>query len=359
MKRKHLPEFDFIRAIVAMAVIAIHVTADSASKNNVVLVCNQLVRFAVPMFILVSGFLLYFADQNKKALPVRVFLKKRFSKIVIPYALWHTIYSLYVVYKTGQPAAAILGRPFIHSFITGFFFGRGYSHLYFLPLILQLYLLYPLLWRWMQRRPGTVVAASALLTLASQTKIYLHQLGIITLPPIGVPYVILFPLWLFFFVLGMYMAANHEKLASLYKNHGLLIAVLWLGSLVLLVLDSKWTQTFSLSSKPTVLLYTCTSFAFLQTMYNCLHKRIKPLDMVSQWLSRHSFFIFFSHFLIIDRLYRVLIYFDRVALMNHIEGVALFYTATVLLTVVLAWLCSHMPGIAFLGGYPGHPRKTT
>lgn len=52
-------------------------------------------RYAVPLFKIISGFLLYYSDLYKDRLNYMPFLKKRLNKVLIPYILWTIIYNLY------------------------------------------------------------------------------------------------------------------------------------------------------------------------------------------------------------------------------------------------------------------------
>ena len=51
---KRYEQMDGLRALAAMAVVMIHVTAGAAGMIPVA--CNQLARFAVPLFLMLSGF---------------------------------------------------------------------------------------------------------------------------------------------------------------------------------------------------------------------------------------------------------------------------------------------------------------
>jgi peptidoglycan/LPS O-acetylase OafA/YrhL len=93
MRNNKIPEIDFLRAISALAVITIHVTAkftEIPTFNNLQLsiaFIDNFVGFAVPSFIFISGMVLF---QNYSTLQTNIltFYKKRFAKIIPIYLLF-------------------------------------------------------------------------------------------------------------------------------------------------------------------------------------------------------------------------------------------------------------------------------
>ena len=87
---KRIEELDFTRIIAMIAVITIHVTSAYIGYQsnilvmgmNVAFILNQLTRFAVPLFSLLSGTSLGLSANDDS---YREFLHKRLTKIGIPY----------------------------------------------------------------------------------------------------------------------------------------------------------------------------------------------------------------------------------------------------------------------------------
>jgi surface polysaccharide O-acyltransferase-like enzyme len=92
---------------------------------------NQIARFAVPLFILISGFVL--ETSFNPNLGYISFLKKRFSKIFIPYVFWSVIY-YFLVYNQNHD-------NFLRVILTG---DASYQ-LYFIPTLCIFYLIFPFL----------------------------------------------------------------------------------------------------------------------------------------------------------------------------------------------------------------------
>lgn len=141
---KKVEELDAARVVSMLAVIAIHVTAPYIGAvsdfllggMNLAYIINQAARFAVPLFVLPSGASLGLG----KALPAGQFYRRRAVKLGIPYVCWMMVYTLWE-HQSLVPGALV--RRFL--------LGQAAPRLYFVIIIFQLYLLYPLLRRWMER----------------------------------------------------------------------------------------------------------------------------------------------------------------------------------------------------------------
>lgn len=93
---------------------------------------NQLAIFAVPLFFLISGFVL---ELNYQKLDYGTYFRKRASRIVIPYIFWSLLY--YLAY----PETISKNTSFFSLLLSG----KAAYQFYFIPSIILLYLLFPLL----------------------------------------------------------------------------------------------------------------------------------------------------------------------------------------------------------------------
>ncbi|MFY0543424.1 acyltransferase [Brevibacillus sp. H7] len=358
---QRLREFDIMRAFAALSVIAIHVTAGFAQSNLLAYLWNQGMRYAVPLFVILSGFLLYFVDLGRPRMSYTGFLQKRCKKILLPYVLWTILYTLYSSRK--EWSAWLAGdwvSPLSHA-VKHLLKGTGYVHLYFLLIILQLYFLYPLLRTWLEKRAAWLVLGSGALTLFAQTMIYLHQLGVIVLPGIGIPYVSLFPLWLFYFVFGMYAAREKEHWQERLAGRAVSLGILWLLSFAVLTVDSQLTLTQASSIKPSVMLYCFTSFFFFYALALQLKQTAKRWGRWLDWLAVHSFMIFLLHPLLLSIL---VVSAGKIPLLTRLwsgtGGMVLLYAATTVCTAILTHFLSMTKLSVWIGGvYNGKSRKQT
>jgi len=96
-------------------------------------------RPSVPLFVMLSGFLLLGKDY-----PLPDFLKRRFTRVIVPSLAWMLVYNLYNYFASGQPAT--LGEAGLRMVEN-----RVHYHLWFIYLIVGLYLVYPIMRPWVKQ----------------------------------------------------------------------------------------------------------------------------------------------------------------------------------------------------------------
>lgn len=129
---------DLVRIIAIFAVVAIHVDNFGFDWNKISWidwwvsnVYNAVIRFAVPMLFILSGYLLLDKQEDD-----RPFFSKRFSKVVIPLVAWSMIY---MIFSHKYDVFSIFSVEFVQKFLADDIF----YHLYFLYYIIGLYLITP------------------------------------------------------------------------------------------------------------------------------------------------------------------------------------------------------------------------
>ena len=144
MARKQYMSIHFMRIMACLMVILIHISATpvvSLTPNSLAQAffvgINQIAKPAVPIFIFISGFLLHNIYRGKP-LSFFAYWLKRLPKLIIPYVLWSLGY--YLIYmKLGY-------YPLDFNFVLkGLLLGTFIYHLYFMVIIIQFYVLYPVL----------------------------------------------------------------------------------------------------------------------------------------------------------------------------------------------------------------------
>lgn len=136
----------WLRGVATIGVLAIHASAPLISYNenlnefalSYLIVVNQLARFCVPVFFLISG-VLYGILYDDKEIVYKSFISRRFVNIFIPYTVWSLIY-LFLNCFTGE-----MGCGDLSEIALNYLTGNSYGHLYFIPAIFQFYLSLPLL----------------------------------------------------------------------------------------------------------------------------------------------------------------------------------------------------------------------
>jgi peptidoglycan/LPS O-acetylase OafA/YrhL len=122
----------------------------------------MLLQFGREVFFALTGFVLVYAAGDRP-LSARAFWRKRFPLIAVPYLAWSGIYTLFHIY--GPLHAHLSWQTILWNFATG----NAEYHLYFLLVSLQLYLVFPLLLRFVRRtaeRPWPVLAVVGVLNTA-------------------------------------------------------------------------------------------------------------------------------------------------------------------------------------------------
>lgn len=188
----------YLRVLAILGVVAIHVAGltvirPALSHTTVWWVAealNQCTRWAVPMFVMVSGALVL--RPSGMEVPLGRYYRKRLGRIVPALVAWHVVYIVFEL--------AIGQHLTVKSVIVGVLLGRTYTALYFFWLILGLYVVAPLLWRMIAGRPdreqawiagGFLVAALCWASLNSVlAALGVHgTAGIFTVLTYWVPYV--------------------------------------------------------------------------------------------------------------------------------------------------------------------------
>jgi surface polysaccharide O-acyltransferase-like enzyme len=133
---------DIIRIIAAFLVVLSHATdrfvlytvLKKSFAWNIIYYFNTLSHVAVPLFIMLSGYLLLRKEKFKN---IKLFYKRRFSRILLPFIFWVIIY-------TGFDISWDKGR-LTTQYILQRLWNGDLWHLYFLVIILELYLISPIL----------------------------------------------------------------------------------------------------------------------------------------------------------------------------------------------------------------------
>lgn len=154
---------DLFRLLSAMAVVLIHLTASAIVRYQpsslpllVVTALNGLILFAVPAFIFISAYTFMFIYLGKK-IDLITFFKKRVAVLILPYFLWTLVYYLDQLYFSK-------GQFNLVEFMKHLLLGTSFYHLYFIPIIIQFYLLFiPLKWAFEKYNAFIVLCTSFIL----------------------------------------------------------------------------------------------------------------------------------------------------------------------------------------------------
>lgn len=182
MRKSRIYELDVFRAICTMTVLLGHVTSypvgflsTDSRFYGLYLGVNSFCRFAIQAFLFLSGAVLVHSYAHRwrgfeSALPM---WRRRLLDLGIPYVVWSIIYTFLAIRRGRQIDAG----TFLRLLATG----KAWDHLYFIVLIFQFYLLFPLLLRALQslrRHPVLWLGMGALI----QTVFYMWDQHVFAIP---------------------------------------------------------------------------------------------------------------------------------------------------------------------------------
>lgn len=141
-------EIDFVRGIAIILVVLLHsaspvmyqFAAVPTQVWNVHNIVDSAARICVPLFFMVSGYLLL-SPNATKGMPLYFDLPKRIVKVLIPLVAWSLIYKLGALYVNGQTPNLID----IITILGEVPQGAAVYHLWFLYELIALYLTLPIL----------------------------------------------------------------------------------------------------------------------------------------------------------------------------------------------------------------------
>src|SRR5581483_4768943 len=281
---------DILRIIAILAVILIHTTTRTLEVvkydlNSYLLTfsLNQIPRFAVPIFILISGFVLELNyDSN---MDYRKYFQKRINKIFIPYVFWSFLYYFFI-YKTHST-----------NFLQALLEGNASYQLYFIPTLIIFYLLFPFLHKFFTKLENFYFL-SALLIIELYLLYTNYTFGQF---PFFYPLSIML-LNYFFFLFGMVISKNLQKLLMFGKYIWLILIFLLIN--MFLVVNQGYTNylkthdyfKFYSSFRPIILTYTILIFLFLYLILSKINWNKRIIKKISSL----SFFVFFVHVVILE-----------------------------------------------------------
>ena len=274
VKPRRIGFFDFAKGIAIIAVIIIHATRfinflpetpDSFLIWNEGI--NRIMRFAISVFFITSGALLFIKDIKK-------FYFNKIKRILVPYAFFSFAATYFFSVRFDSFSRYII------TAVRDFFTGQALVPYWFVIVLFQFYLISPfLLYLFKKVRTDIILFTSFVFSLASYFLI----------PLISFPF---FGNFLFFFVLGISLKPFffEEKREWLNKIH----PVYWFFFVLLLYLSIGMLQPFERYYNVR-LVYGPAVMLFLFYIYPLLPEIIKKKI---EKIGEKSLYIYLLHFII-------------------------------------------------------------
>ncbi len=282
--------FDFIRAIAIFLVICIHSmgnvnlgveTGDSDAK-----IVNSFMGFiysGVPLFVMLSGSLLIGKEEK-----ITIFFKKRITRMLLPFVFWSIVVgSILYIQNGGRNVEG--GMSFV---LNGLFTSGVHSIYWYVYMILGLYLITPVL---------RIIAKND--TGGGGIMLYLSGLLlIITLSKDVFPQVSLFSRWscenitmLFYYIAGYLITTKTESCRR--GKYLVAISRVLLPLLCIVMVISRYLEIKIIGM---TIWFSLTFFICLVTLPLASFESINILRSVIVRISRYSYGIYLSHFMLIS-----------------------------------------------------------
>ncbi|MCI0920359.1 acyltransferase [Sphingobacterium rhinopitheci] len=328
----------YLRVIATIFVVLIHASTgflnhfDSYSFNwNYANWINAATRCAVPLFVALSGALLLSKEEN-----TLIFYKKRFPKILYPFAFWTLIYLIYYFYRytnfTALPISQVLNiarDKVLHG---------ANAHLWYVYMIVGLYFTIPFLKKIIllaSMREIEIFLVLWFLSMFVNYKIFYDYVPKIDLTffsgyvgylvlgyylskktislPRSIPYIAYFLVILFTGYITWYLSAKIHKLDPIYYNYNFFNTAL------------------------------ATAFLFLALKITCADKHTMP-----KWVTlidQYSFSIYLIHILPLNYIHPWI--------SKYMDTVYVIPVATVLsiaASMIIAYIIRLIPGGKYISG---------
>lgn len=323
-----------LRVLATLSVILLHSSSGGIFSYNTIphswyWICNitnSFGFFAVPCFVMLSGYLLLGRyDGNLMG-----FMQKRFTRVWLPFTIWIGIYLAYRIFYEHHPNSIRVG---IQKYLGG---DVLFGHLWFVYMILGMYLLTPFLSKW--------------LTLATKQEVYfflfLCFISAAIFPLIthltGVK--IKFDLQNFGGYIGYYVAGyvlGNADTTAYKKFYPIVFISFWILSAFGNYYDTithagKYQGNFYGYLSPNIIFDSVAIFLTFKHFFN-----IEILPKVTNLFDKYSYGIYLIHELVLRHLSRV--YHINWIYKHPFIGISLQTSITIVVSTLIIVLLSKLP----------------
>jgi len=331
--------FDFLRIFATFAVIMIHVAAQNwyttdinSIEWNIFNFYDSIVRWGVPIFIMISGSLFI-----NKDLSIKIIYKKYIFRIITAFIFWSIIYNILL-------SKSCSVQTTIETII------KGHYHMWFLFMIVGLYMITPLIKQITMNSNLTkyfialgiifAIIIPQTISLISIKSAYLGNFAQEIMNNINLHMILGYTVY---YILGFYLDKT-DITAHKFKYICILGILGFIATIVFSVILSKYTQNanalFYDNFTINVLLEAIFIFTVLKKYVNKINLNIKIENIISK-LSKYCFGIYLVHILIID-------YIDRIFNFNTLSfnpflSVPLISIIVFIISFLISFIMNHIP----------------
>lgn len=333
-----------MRTVCILGVLLIHTTTKVLENAHYDLInfqstlfLNQVARFAVPLFFLISGFVLEISAGKDIAL--RQYYKKRFARTLVPYATWSMIYYFFVYPENND------------NLLKVFLTGNASYQLYFIPTLFIFYLIFPLL-----HKLQKIFTKPFIFGMMFLTQIYLMEKDYAVAQFAYAEPIRIFLLSHFFFIAGIVFAGMRQAVFDIANKikYFLLPITAYLIYFIFEEARERYFLTWDIKAfysqwRAEILLYTGAIFALLSAIFEKKKFQFPFLFRTANL----SFFVFFSHIIVLEVVWKYLarplfdINGDKVYIFSFD---ILFFALVVILSFGSAYLMRKVPNVSKILG---------
>ena len=290
-------EISVLNVLFCLMVIFIHVTAAPLTGHNttenvskILFYIQRMCGVAVHGFVFLSSLKLFLKDTSQ--INYRKYIKSRLRKIYLPYLIFVIIYYLFEV-----------TRGFYDFNVSQLFkfilFGSGESHFYFIFVIMQFYLLFPL-WRKLLKtnKVGLLLLVAAVINFVCYCHLpdILLKIGIHNSYNHG-----LFTSYIFVWVLGCVCGKYYDQFVEFIKMHfwkfGIAALIFFLEDAHIAYKTSLYIEVYPIGNQLR-LLYLYTMIPFMYGLFLVFRPRLLRTELFAK-IDDATFPIFLFHIYVI------------------------------------------------------------
>ncbi len=367
--KKRIEEIVLMRGLAIFSIVLLHVTAFFMGTGQVQnlsyktgFILNQFVRFSLPAFLVISGLGSAYNYNPGAGIRIGEYYKKRFRAVFIPYIIWSLIYFIFYLTILGKipggsgaldlDTASLSWLSLILTFVRNSLFGWNYVHLYFVVLIFQFYLIYPVIIGRLSKsaNQGMILITAFVSYLLLMIYIfYFRKLTGNSLFDVFVKYYWeMFIAWYFYYIFGLVAGLRFESFKQAASRFSGWILVGYLITAAMVILEALAYlpgDTGRLTSlRVTVLCNSIMAVPFYFNLSRMIKNRMPLVRRILEIAGNTSFGIYFVHLLIIvvfsnlmNRILPGIFNFDRTSF------IVILFLVTISISIICIKILDRIP----------------